>query len=150
MMKRWWRHVQPVLRCFAYNSCPEIKIMITRYEMCSDLAKKTCPFFGQLKPNSIMLSSARLAGRRLLRAQIPLRCPARYQVADQFATKFHYTIQLATSSRAGSRAAGHVVCVSQANYTVQLASRSQTSSRPNPITLSSLRPARELVASWTA
>jgi len=46
----------------------------------------------------------------------------------------------------------HVVCVSQAKfpYTDQLASRSQTSSRPNSITLPSLRPARELVASWTA
>jgi len=35
--------------------------------------------------------------------QIPLRCPARYQVADQFATKFHYAIQLAISSRAGRK-----------------------------------------------
>jgi len=38
-------------------------------------------------------------------------------------------------------------------YAVQLASRSQTSSRPNSITLSSLRPAREQVcdqlASWS-
>ena len=41
----------------------------------------------------------------------------------------------------------HVVCVSQAkfSYTVQLASRSQTSSRPNSIRLSKLRPAREQV-----
>jgi len=40
------------------------------------------------------------------------------------------------------------------HYAVQLASRSQTSSRPNPITLSSLWPAREQVcdqlASWFA
>ena len=76
------------------------------------------------------------------------------------------TIQLATSWRAGLRPAGelvrellaswaktcvwrvHVKCVSQAklHYSVQLASRSQNSLRPNSITLSSLRPARELVA----
>jgi len=78
-----------------------------------------------LKPNSIMLSSS-LAG-----------------IADQFATKFHYTIQLATSWRTGLRPARelvreldedvcvHVVCVSQAkfHYAVQLASRSATTGR---------------------
>jgi len=64
--------------------------------------------------------------------------------------------KLAISSRSGSQAASeldedvrvHVVCVSQAklHHSVQLASRSQTSLRPNSVTLSSWRPARELVA----
>jgi len=54
-------------------------------------------------------------------------------------TKFHYTIQLATTSRAGLRAASEldedlcvrVVFVSQSkfHYAVQRASRSATSSR---------------------
>jgi len=43
---------------------------------------------------------------------------------------------------------------SKFNHDVQLASRSQTSSRPNSITLSSLRPGREQVcdqpATWFA
>jgi len=84
-----------------------------------------------LRPNSIRLSSSRPAGE---------------QVCDQ----------LASQPRAGSRPASelgedmrvHVVYVSQVkfHYAVQLASRSQISSRPNSITLSSLQPARELVA----
>jgi len=71
------------------------------------------------KPNSITLSSS-LAGRRPVRNQIPLHCPA----CDQLASRS------VTSSRAGSRAARemvedlrvHVVCVSQAkfHYVVQL------------------------------
>jgi len=66
--------------------------------------------------------------------------------------KFHYAIQLASRSATSLRAASeledlcvHIVCVSQAkfHYAVQLASRMQTSSRPNSITLSTFRPARE-------
>jgi len=81
-----------------------------------------------LKPNSITLSSLQ-------------------QVAGQFAIKFHYTIQLATSSRAGLRPASrdgwraaseldenlrvHVVCVAQAkfHYAVQLATSSRAGLR---------------------
>ena len=39
------------------------------------------------------------------KGQIPLRCPARQQVADQLVTKFRYAIQLAASSPAGRRLA---------------------------------------------
>jgi len=106
-----------------------------------------------LKPNSIRQSSS-LAGRRPVRDQIPLHYPACDLLAGRSATSW----------RAGSRAASkldedlrvHVVCVSQDKFNdtgpVQLASRSQTNWRPDSITLSSLRSAREQVcdqlASW--
>ena len=99
----------------------------------------------RLKSNSITLAIS-VAGRKPVRDKIPLH----YPVCDQLASRS------ATSSRAASELDEdmrvHFVCVSQAkfHYAGELASRSQTSSRPNSITLSSLRaglrPARELVA----
>jgi len=92
-------------------------------------------FFAHLKPNYITLSmSSSLGGRRPVRDQIPLDSPA----CDQLASWFASCWQLFEDLRV------HVVCVSQAKfyYAIQLASRSQTSSRPNSITLSSLRSAR--------
>jgi len=107
---------------------------------------------GKLKPNSFTLSRS-LAGRRPVRDQIPLN----YSACDQLASRSVTSSRAGSraSSELDEDLRVHVVCVSQAkfHYTVQLASTSQTSSRPNSIALFSLRPARQQVCdqlvSWS-
>ena len=69
--------------------------------------------------------------------QIPLCCPARYQVAAQFATTFRYIIELATSSRAGLQPAREMARELLASWPKTCVCTWCACRRSNSITLSS-------------